>query len=36
LYENLPFLRSTPSERHELFEPDTTPFKATGLYPSAP
>lgn len=36
LYENLPFLRSTPSERQELFEPDTTPFKATGLYPSAP
>src|ERR1700738_500508 len=33
LYENLPFLRSTSSERQELFEPDTTPFKTTGLHP---
>ena len=36
LYENLPFLRSTSSERQELFEPDTTPFKTTGLHPSVP
>jgi hypothetical protein len=36
LYENLPFLRSTPSERQQLFEPDTTPFKATALHPSVP
>ena len=34
LYENLPFLRSTPSERQQLFEPDTTPLRATGQYPS--
>ena len=34
LYENLPFLRSTLSERHELFEPDTTSFNATGQHPS--
>ena len=36
LYENLPFLRSTPSERQALFEPHTTPFEAAGLRPSAP
>ena len=34
LYENLPFLRSTPSEREQLFERDTTPPKVTGLHPS--
>jgi hypothetical protein len=34
LYENLPFLRSRLSERHELFEPDTTSFNATGQHPS--
>jgi hypothetical protein len=34
LYENLPFLRSTPSERQQLFERDTTPPKVTGLHPS--
>ena len=34
LYENLPFLRSTPSERQQLFEHDTTPIKVTGLQPS--
>jgi hypothetical protein len=34
LYENLPFLRSTPSERQQLFERDTTPAKVTGLHPS--
>ena len=31
LYKNLPFLRSTPSERQQLFEHSTTPIKATGL-----
>jgi hypothetical protein len=31
LYENLPFLHSTPSERQQLFEHSTTPIKATGL-----
>jgi hypothetical protein len=36
LYENLPFLRSTPSERRELFEPRTMPFEGAGLRPSAP
>jgi hypothetical protein len=35
LYENLPFLRSTPSERQQLFEHSTTPIEATGLQPSA-
>jgi hypothetical protein len=34
LYENLPFLRSTPSEREQLFERDTPPPKVTGLQPS--
>ena len=34
LYENLPFLRSTPSERQQLFERDTTPPQVTGLHPS--
>lgn len=34
LYENLPFLRSTPSERQQLFERDTTPPKVSGLHPS--
>ena len=36
LYKNLPFLRSTPAERQELFEPDKTPFKAAGLRPLVP
>jgi hypothetical protein len=36
LYENLPFLRSTPSERQDLFEPDKTAVAAPGLCPSAP
>jgi len=31
LYENLPFLRSTPSERQQLFEHSTPPVKANGL-----
>jgi hypothetical protein len=31
LYENLPFLRSTPLERQQLFEHGTTPIKATAL-----
>ena len=30
LYENLPFLRSTPSERQQLFEHDTTPTRSPG------
>lgn len=34
LYKNLPFLRSTPSERQQLFEHDRTPSRATGQYPS--
>ena len=34
LYEDLPFLRSTPSEREQLFERDTPPPKVTGLHPS--
>jgi hypothetical protein len=34
LYENLPFLRSTPFERQQLFEHSTTPIKATALQPS--
>ena len=34
LYENLPFLRSTPSERERLFERDTPPPKVTGLHHS--
>jgi hypothetical protein len=34
LYEDLPFLRSAPSERQQLFERDTTPPKVTGLHPS--
>ena len=34
LYENLPFLRSTPSERQQLFEHDRTPSRVTGQYPS--
>lgn len=33
LYENLPFLRSTSSERERLFERDTPP-RGTGLHPS--
>jgi hypothetical protein len=33
LYENLPFLRSTPSERQQLFERDTMPSKIIGLHP---
>ena len=34
LYENLPFLRSTPSERQQLFEHDRTPSRVTEQYPS--
>jgi len=34
LYENLPFLRSTPSERQQLFEHDRTPSRVTGQHPS--
>jgi hypothetical protein len=34
LYKNLPFLRSTPSERVEMFERDTMPPKITKLRPS--
>jgi hypothetical protein len=34
VYENLPFLRSTPSERQQLFEDDTTPIKSHRLQPS--
>jgi hypothetical protein len=34
LYENLPFLCSTSAERLELFESETTAFKATELQPS--
>jgi hypothetical protein len=34
LYENLPFLRSTPFERQQLFEHSTTPIKAAALQPS--
>jgi hypothetical protein len=30
LYENLPFLRSTPSERQQLFERDATPPRVSG------
>ena len=33
LYENLPFLRSTPSERQQLFDHDTMPPKIIGLHP---
>ena len=33
LYKNLPFLRSTPSERQQMFERDTMPPKTTGLRP---
>jgi hypothetical protein len=36
LYENFPFLRSTPSERQQLFENDTTPSRAAEQHPSAP
>jgi hypothetical protein len=32
LYENLPFLRSTPSERQQLFERDTMTPKLVGLH----
>ena len=35
LYENLPFLRSTPSERQQLFEHDRTPSRVTEQHPSA-
>ena len=34
LYENLPFLRSTPSERQQLFEHERTPSRVTGQHPS--
>lgn len=34
LYENLPFLRSTPTEQEQLFERDTPPPQVTGLHPS--
>ncbi len=34
LYENLPFLRSTPTEREQLFERDAPPPQVTGLHPS--
>ena len=34
LYENLPFLRSTPSERQQMFEFDTPPSRSTGQHPS--
>jgi hypothetical protein len=34
LYENLPFLRSTPFERQQLFERGAAPIKATALKPS--
>ena len=34
LYGNLPFLCSTPSEREQLFEGETTPPQVTGLHPS--
>ena len=34
LYKNLPFLRSTPSERQQLFEHDRTPSRVTGQHPS--
>jgi hypothetical protein len=33
LYENLPLLRSTPSERQRLFERATMPPKIIGLHP---
>jgi hypothetical protein len=33
LYENLPFLRSTPSQREQMFERDTMPPTAAGLHP---
>jgi hypothetical protein len=35
LYENFPFLRSTPSERQQLFEHDAIPSRAAGQQPSA-
>ena len=34
LYEKLPFLRSTPSERQQLFEHEGTPLRVTGQHPS--
>ena len=34
LYENLPFLCSTPTEREQMFERDTPPPQVTGLHPS--
>ena len=34
LYENLPFLRSTRSERQQLFAPEATPSRAAALNPS--
>ena len=33
LYENLPFLRSTPSERQQLFKHGSTPSRVTGQHP---
>jgi len=33
LYENLPFLRSTPSERQQLFKHDSTPSRVAGQHP---
>jgi hypothetical protein len=33
LYENLPFLRSTPSERYALFEHDRIPSRTIGHHP---
>jgi hypothetical protein len=34
LYKNLPFLRSTPSERQQVFEFDMPPSRSTGQHPS--
>ena len=34
LYKTLSFLRSTPCERQQLFDPDPTPLRTTGQYPS--
>jgi hypothetical protein len=34
IYENLPFLRSTWSERQQLFVPEATPSRAAALNPS--